>query len=273
MNSQQRTNNQQRLTTYFDERTQYDEKSTFHKPLAYLLVEAADLQPGQTVLDIATGTGLVAIEAAQRVGNEGRVIGVDLSAGMLAQARRKITALGLKNIEMIQADAEVWRGEEESCDRILCCSALPYFQNIPQSLHHWYKFLKPGGKFIISACAETAFIVGIVLHQVTAQHGIILTKWHEFTKTQQDSIQFLKSFGYNNVQVITAQLGDYLSLESAQNSWSMFLKNPLCLPLIEASDEIQQKIKQDYCLALEKLVTEKGIWNDITTYIMIGEKT
>lgn len=55
---------------------------------------------------MATGTGIIAIAAAQIVGSEGKVIGVDFSSGMLEQARQKIEALGLPNIELVEADAE-----------------------------------------------------------------------------------------------------------------------------------------------------------------------
>src|SRR6516164_2902240 len=59
----------------------------FTPPIARKLVTLANLQPGATVLDVGTGTGVVALEAASRVGPGGHVIGIDLSGGMLAVAR------------------------------------------------------------------------------------------------------------------------------------------------------------------------------------------
>ena len=63
----------------------YDSSDTFHRSLAEQLVDRAGLQAGHTVLDLATGTGMVALPAAAKVGSEGRVVGVDISSSMLAE--------------------------------------------------------------------------------------------------------------------------------------------------------------------------------------------
>lgn len=70
---------------------------------AATLVREAQVPAGTSVLDVATGTGKVALVAARAVGPHGRVVGVDLSAGMLAQACRKTGAL---RVEFRRMDAE-----------------------------------------------------------------------------------------------------------------------------------------------------------------------
>ena len=109
----------QQIADLYSRRSQTYDEGDWHPRIAHRLVEHAGIRRGQQVLDIATGTGMVAIEAAQLVGPEGRVIGVDISAGMLAEARRKVEALGLTNIEFHLADAEALDFPENSCDRIL----------------------------------------------------------------------------------------------------------------------------------------------------------
>ena len=64
------------------------------------------MRSGKLVLDIATGTGLAAIAAAEVVGSTGRVLGPDFASGMLRQAQQEITDLALTNIEFEEADAE-----------------------------------------------------------------------------------------------------------------------------------------------------------------------
>lgn len=66
----------------------YDSSDTFHRSLAEQLVDRAGLQVGHTVLDLATGTGMVALPAAEKVGLEGRVVAVDISTSMLAEVCR-----------------------------------------------------------------------------------------------------------------------------------------------------------------------------------------
>ncbi|MEM8780707.1 MAG: class I SAM-dependent methyltransferase [Cyanobacteria bacterium P01_G01_bin.49] len=81
----------QQILNDFNNRPNYENE--FHRRAATRLVELARLQSGQYVLDIATGTGLAAIAAAQVVGSTGRVLGTDFALGMLQQAQQKVQAL------------------------------------------------------------------------------------------------------------------------------------------------------------------------------------
>jgi SAM-dependent methyltransferase len=71
------------------------------------MVDLADLRPGMRVLDLATGRGEPALRAARRVGPEGLVLGVDLSAGLLQMARERADREGLSNLDLRSADAEL----------------------------------------------------------------------------------------------------------------------------------------------------------------------
>lgn len=104
--------------------------SDFHRRFALRLVELAKLQPGQRVLDAATGTGLAAIPAAQVVGPTGRVLATDFAVGMLQQARQKAQTLGLSNIAFEEVDADEQALGERYFDAILCSSAIVYFGDI-----------------------------------------------------------------------------------------------------------------------------------------------
>ncbi len=114
----------QKVKEFFDRRIDYDREGDRHPREAKLLLESVQLRQGQKVLDIATGTGLIAIPAAQKVGREGYVVGVDFSSGMLHQARQKIEAAKLSNIELIEADADSIAFLDRSFDVIFCCSAI-----------------------------------------------------------------------------------------------------------------------------------------------------
>jgi SAM-dependent methyltransferase len=84
------------------------------------LVDNADPQPGQTVLDIACGTGDLGFIAAERVGDGGKVISTDFSPEMVDVARRAGEARGLKNVEHRVLDAEKMDLEDDSIDVALC---------------------------------------------------------------------------------------------------------------------------------------------------------
>jgi SAM-dependent methyltransferase len=84
------------------------------------LVEQADPQPGQTVLEVAAGTGDLGLLAAERVGDEGRVISTDFAPEMVDVARRQGEARGSKNVDFRVMDAERMDLDEDSVDVVLC---------------------------------------------------------------------------------------------------------------------------------------------------------
>lgn len=105
------------ISNTYDKRSGNHDKSEWHRSTALKLVEALPPEPGDSVLDVATGTGTIAFHAASLVGSGGGVIGVDISPGMLAQANAKLAALGLRNLEFLLADAEHLEFPADSFDR------------------------------------------------------------------------------------------------------------------------------------------------------------
>lgn len=100
------------------------------------------------VLDIATGTGDLAIQIAKST--QAQITGFDLSAGMLEVGRKKVTKEKLDDrIEMIQGDAENMPFENNSFDVITVAFGVRNFENLKKGLDEIYRVLKPGGKFII----------------------------------------------------------------------------------------------------------------------------
>jgi len=156
---------------FFDGRSRYDNDATLTRALP--LLEMVNLKPGQQVLDVATGTGIIAIAAAQTVGPTGSVLGTDFSTGMLGQARTKAQAAGLGNIEWIEADADYLEFETERFDAIFCSSALVYFQNIQQTLKSWYGWLKPNGVAVFSGWSAQSYPAPWII-EACNRHGVEL---------------------------------------------------------------------------------------------------
>ncbi|HET9558126.1 MAG TPA: methyltransferase domain-containing protein [Actinomycetota bacterium] len=104
------------------------------------LVEAAGVAPGQAVLDVACGTGVVARTAADRMGGKGRVVGLDLNEGMLTVARRL-----RPDIEWHQGDAGDLPFAAGSFDAVLCQSALMFFPDRAGALREMARVATPGG--------------------------------------------------------------------------------------------------------------------------------
>ena len=265
----------QQIADLYSRRSDTYDQSEWHQQIAHQLVEYAQIGSGQQVLDIATGTGMVAIEAAQIVGNEGRVIAVDISTAMIAQPIRNIETLKLNNIEIMLADGEALELAENSCDRILCSSALIWLMDIPATLRNWHRFLKPGGLIGFHGFADTAFIGGVIQKQVLKKYGVSLI-YNDITGTGEKCHNLLQQAGYQQIEVKTEQYGNYITLEQAKQMWIANPNSPtpglLTNPLSQLSPAQLEQAKAEFDAQLETLVTEQGIWNDITIYFTFGRK-
>lgn len=264
---------QQIADLYSDRASSYD-RSDWHQQIACRLVEYAEISPGHQVLDIATGTGMAAIETAKLLDSEGRVIGVDISEGMLSQARQKVETLNLGNIEFQLADGESLNFSANSFDRIFCSSALIWMADVEAALRLWYKLLKPNGKLGFHGFANTSFVSGVVTKQVCQRYGVSLT-YNEITGTAKKCHNLLASAGFKNIEVKTEQYGSYISLESAKQMW-MSAAHPtpgqFPNPLSKLSAEKLKTLKAEFETELEKLASDRGIWNDITIFFSFGKK-
>lgn len=265
----------QQIADLYSRRSSTYDEAEWHHQIAHRLVEQAQISAGQQVLDIATGTGMVAIEAAQIVGDEGRVIAVDISTGMLEQLKRKIEALNLKNIEIMLADAEALNLPENSCDRILCSSALMWLMDIPATLRIWHQILKPGGIIGFHGFADTAFIGGVIQKQIVKKYGVSLI-YNDITGTAEKCHNLLQQAGYQQIEVKTEQYGSYITLEQAKQMWIPNPNSPtpglLTNPLSQLSPTQLEQAKAEFDAQLETLVTQQGIWNDITIFFTFGRK-
>jgi len=118
-------------------------------PWAPALVESAALQPGERVLDLACGTGVVARLTASVVGPTGAVTGADLNAGMLAVARSLPPPSGA-TIAWIEGSASALPLPDGSFDVILCQQGFQFFPDKPAALREMRRLLGPGGRMRLS---------------------------------------------------------------------------------------------------------------------------
>lgn len=102
----------------------------------------------ESILDIATGTGDLAIQMANNGAT--RIVGLDLSEGMLKVGRKKIADKKLNiEIEMIQGDSENLPFEDNSFDAITVAFGVRNFENLEKGLEEIYRVLKPTGIFVV----------------------------------------------------------------------------------------------------------------------------
>ena len=120
-------------------------------PVSRRLVELAELEPGDRVLDVAAGTGEPSLTAAQAVGPEGQVVATDISPEMLSYARERAEAAGVGNVEYVEADASSLDFPPESFDAALSRWGIIFEPEAEAAAARIRGFLKPGSRMAISS--------------------------------------------------------------------------------------------------------------------------
>lgn len=117
------------------------------RPMANDLLGLAALRPGERVLDVACGTGIVARLASDQVGSQGAVAGLDVNPGMLAVARSVTPAD--RSIEWHESGAEDMPFPDEAFDVVLCQMGLQFMPDKLAALREMRRVLAPGGRLIL----------------------------------------------------------------------------------------------------------------------------
>jgi ubiquinone/menaquinone biosynthesis C-methylase UbiE len=119
-------------------------------PAQEALVDAADLRPGERVLDVACGTGLVTFAAARKVGPHGWVLGTDISGSMVDAARARALEEGVDNVEFVRKDAEDLGLANASFHAVLCALGLMYVPDVELAAREMRRVARPGGRVVVA---------------------------------------------------------------------------------------------------------------------------
>lgn len=262
------------IAEHYTKRSNVYDNSAWHKRIAKKLVDYTDIKVDSRILDIGTGTGMVAFYAASKLGPQGSVIGIDISRGMIEIAQEKLQKAKLSNVSFDIGDGEELKYEPDSFDIIFCSSAFIWMTDLHTSLVHWRSRLKPGGKLGLHAFSENAFVTGAVAQSVLQKYGInyLMSKP---TGTVDKCKNLLNKAGFRNIEIKVDTDGSFITLEDAKNSWvntSHPAPGQFPHPLVNLSSEELSSARADYDRELEKLNTNNGIWNDMTTFYVYGEK-
>ena len=143
------------VETYRKKAKHYDLTSRFYPVPGYpqraqrlQAVRALGLRPGATVVDVACGTGLNFSLLEQAIGPNGRIVGVDLTDAMLAQAQQRIETNGWRNVSLVQADAAEFDFPTE-VDAILSTYALSHVPDCGDVIAHGAAALSRGGHWVV----------------------------------------------------------------------------------------------------------------------------
>lgn len=185
------------------------------------LKELKQLKP-KLMLDVATGTADVAIMASAILKPE-KIIGIDISEGMLEAGRKKLSKLGLKDkIELLKGDSEAINFDDHSFDAVTVAFGVRNFENLEKGLAEIKRVLKPGGKLVVLEFSKpktpgVKSMYNLYMNIVTPGVGKIVSKNRNAYQYLHNSIKqfpegknftsILDNLGYRNTYCKPLSLG------------------------------------------------------------------
>jgi ubiquinone/menaquinone biosynthesis C-methylase UbiE len=218
------------------------------EPVARELLRAAALRPGKRVLDVGCGTGIVARLAAEAVGGEGSVTGLDVEPGMLAVARS--AAEGLE-IEWIEASAESIPLPDETIDVVLCQMSLQFVPDRARAVAEMRRVLVPGGRLVLDVPGPTSaffqpLAAGLARH-VDPKASAFVER--VFSLHDVDELTgLLEGAGFREVRVDAGEIE--LSLPPPRDFlWQYAAATPMAGILAQTGEEARSALEQDVVTA------------------------
>jgi ubiquinone/menaquinone biosynthesis C-methylase UbiE len=203
--------------------------------LAARMISLAEIKQTDSVLDVGTGTGIVALQAVNKIGEAGKIHGIDLSEGMLTAARAKAEKRELgQKVEFSQMDAEELKFEAEKFDVVVSLFALLHFPNPLTALKEIYRVTRKGGRIVIAVgSSPPLFSVTGLTHRLKIFPDVLrrsrgkqlvapkfldsLVERH-FPETHESEESHLASHSHNRTQSVSA-LVEAAGFKVLQTNW------------------------------------------------------
>ena len=227
-------------------------------PLARDLIAEAELRPGDRVLDVACGTGVVTRLAADRVGASGSVAGIDVNAGMLSVAR-SVTPTSGAAIRWYETTAESMPLPDGAFDVVLCQLGLQFITDKRAAVREMHRVTAPDGRVLVSVPTPTSFFD--VLDNAFARHVPPGSQFVRmvFSLNDPKAIEALfrgTGFADVTVRVFTKQL----HLPSPREFlWQYVHCTPLAGLVADADTDLLEALERDVVAGWQPWVTDGGM--------------
>jgi len=174
-------------------------------------VALASLKPGETVVDLGSGGGLDCFLAAQKVGESGQVIGVDMTSEMVSKARNNLEKVGAKNIEFRLGEIENLPIADNSADIIISNCVINLSPDKSRVYREALRVLKPGGRLVISDILTTGQLPDEIQKNLA-----LVTACIGGAATIQDTETMLKETGFQDINITPKNINRELIREWIQ---------------------------------------------------------
>jgi SAM-dependent methyltransferase len=216
------------------------------------LVEMADINEGDRVLDVAAGYGEPSLTAARRTGPDGSVIATDISAEMLDFGRQRAAALGVENIEFMQSDANSLDFPAESFDAAVSRWGIIFDPDGEGAAAKVRGFLKPGSRFAIASWGPPERVPFLEIAMKTAMERLDLPPAPPDTPgplsrpTEEAIGGLLEGGGFSNIEV--EELEVRFAFDSA-DEYTQFVK-AIAAPVVAMISPHPEEVQRDTWVAI-----------------------
>ena len=231
----------------------------------------ADLLPlhgDEHILDVACGTGATAIPLAGRL-PDGRVTAIDLSPGMLAQARKRAETEKSFNIDFKLGDMTAVPFDDHHFDHAVCAFGLFFVEEMRDLLSHLKDKVKSGGSVTVSGFCGESFMPGVMLlFERLRSYGVEVPKtiaWKRMAEPHQLEALFGEA-GLKDVDITRRSLGYYTDL----NGWWEVVWNAGFRRLVAQLDDHLEEFKRDHLAEMQALEDDKGLWLEVDVNFTAG---
>jgi ubiquinone/menaquinone biosynthesis C-methylase UbiE len=229
-----------------------------YEPFAQRLVDWLSLKPGTRILDIATGAGAVLLPAANLLGAEGHVVGIDLSDGLLRQAEALARAEGLTNVELHKMDAEHLEFQDQTFDFVTCAFSLYFFPDMEAALQEMHRVCKPGGWLGLAVFDRTPPpfdpLFPTAIQQFAAYQGKVWMPPHGMAFAPDELEGFLKRHGWQSIATRSEKVTFIYTSE--EDIWAFL---PLQFALMDADEAARAQFKEEFLARLRPLFHTDGL--------------
>jgi ubiquinone/menaquinone biosynthesis C-methylase UbiE len=226
-------------------------------PWARILLEIVTPQPGEAVLDVATGPGTVARQAAVFAGPQGRVIGVDISAAMLNVARSFPPEPGAAPIEYVESSATRIPLPDGSFEVAYCQQGLQHMADPMAALGEIRRTLKPGGRVAVAIWAQSPF--GLFREVVANMHlQVDAPQPSTFGREPADLVAALGQAGFAEVAVQRREMVSVLE-GGVPQALEVAVATSAAAAMSSLPAETQQAIREAISKALQPFVKADGV--------------
>jgi ubiquinone/menaquinone biosynthesis C-methylase UbiE len=241
-------------------------------PVADDLMGIADLRPGQRVLDVACGTGVVTRPAAERVGPTGAVAGLDVTPGMLAVARAQTPPD--VSIDWYEASAESMPLPDSAFDVVLCQMGLQFVPKKLAALREMRRVLDAGGRAYITVPGPKPPMFAIMtdglarhISPEAASFGDLVFSMHD----ADELTELMRSAGFRKVDV-QAKTKRLHVPAPADFLWQYIHSTPVAEAAARAGEAKRDALERDVCTRWQTFVVDGSMALEVGMTTAIGVK-